>query len=71
MAASRRFPLVVLVSGFDDKMHINSTSSVCIMSKNSVLMQWPRLSCKQTSVQQTVFISQQLCLQFSAMMLKP
>ena len=38
MAASRHFLLVVLVSGFDDKMHINSTSSACIMSKNSVLM---------------------------------
>ena len=36
MAASRRFLLVVLVSGFDDKMHINSTSSACIMSKNCV-----------------------------------
>ena len=37
MAASHRFLLVVLVSGgFDDNMHINSTSSACIMSKNSV-----------------------------------
>ena len=71
MAASRHFLLVILVSGFDDKMHINSTSSACIISKNSVLMQWPILTCKQTSVQQTVFISQQLCPQFSAVMLKP
>ena len=38
MVASRRFLLVVLVSGFDDKMHINSTSSACIMSKTVSVM---------------------------------